>query len=78
MPRYYIGFSNGITVIDDPEGTELPDLTAARLEASEDVKHLSQDRISAGRNWVGWVLQVADESGAVLFSLPLSSEPCEA
>lgn len=72
MPRYHFMFSDGTSVVEDPEATELPDLDAARREAAKDVKHLRQRRISGDRNWAGWAVQVTDESGAVLFRQPFS------
>ena len=67
MPRYYFVLSNKDGLMDDVEGTELPNLATARQEAEHDVEHLRQHRIGGRRNWAGWTIQVQDGSGAVLF-----------
>ncbi len=72
MPHYYFMFSDGMSVIEDPEGTEMPDLDAARKEVDISVRELRQRRISGGRSWAGWVMQVTDESGTVLFKRLIS------
>ncbi|HEY0207410.1 MAG TPA: hypothetical protein VGC15_25055 [Acetobacteraceae bacterium] len=72
MPRYYFVLSNRDGLIDDVEGTELPDLAAARREAEHDVEHLRQHRVGGRRCWAGWAMQVHDDSGAVLLVVPFS------
>ena len=72
MPRYYFVLSSKDGLMDDHEGTELPDLAAARQEAEKDVEHLRQHRVGGRRNWAGWAMQVRDDGGAVLFVVPFS------
>ncbi len=72
MPHYYFMFSNGTSVIEDPEGAAMPDLDAARDEVDMSVRELRQRRVSGGRSWAGWMMQVTDESGAVLFKRLIS------
>ena len=72
VPRFHFVLSGGSGSLEDPEGTELPDLAAARQEAAKDVAHLRQPRIGGRRSWAGWVVQVRDEAGAVLATVPFS------
>ena len=72
MPRYNFVLSSKDGFMDDAEGTELPDLAAARQEAEKDVEHLRQPRVGGRRNWAGWAMQVRDGGGAVLFEVPFS------
>ena len=72
MPRYYFALSSKDGFLDDIEGTDLPDLAAARQEAEKDVEHLRQHRIGGRRCWAGWTMQVQDASGAVLCRVPFS------
>ena len=72
MPRYYFVLFSGDRLIEDVEGTELPDLATARLEAAKDVEHLRRSRIGGQRSWAGWAMQVRDESGAVLCEVPFT------
>lgn len=70
MPRYYFGLFDGASVMPDMEGTELPDLEAARHEATKDIEHLRQPQNFGRRNWAKWNVQVTNEAGAVLLRLP--------
>ncbi len=72
MPRYYFVLFSNDGFMDDVEGTELPDLAAARHEAREDVEYLRQRRIGGRRSWAGWEMQVRDDGGAVLLVVPFS------
>ncbi len=72
MPRYYFAFFDGCSVIDDTEGTELPDLGTAQHEAAKDVKHLRQPRISGRQSWAGWTVRVLNEGGTILVELPFN------
>ncbi len=72
MPRYYFVLSSKEASMDDVEGTELPDLAAARQEAEKDVEYLRQRKVSGRRCWAGWRMEVRDEGGAVLFAVPFS------
>ena len=55
MPRYYFGLSSKGRFIEDDEGTELPDLAAARQEAARDdeAPAPAQDRRPAKLDRVG-------------------------
>lgn len=50
MPQYYFVLFSRDGFIEDIEGTELPDLAAARQEAAKDVAHLRQPRIGGRRS----------------------------
>ena len=68
MPRYFFHVHDGISILDE-DGTELPDLDAARKEAVCMSGEMLRDH--AERFWNGeeWNLDVADEGGIVLFTL---------
>ena len=78
MPRYYFVLCSRNGLIEDLEGTELPDLAAARCEATKDVKHLRQPRIGGRRSWAGWAVQVRDETSAVLLEVPFTRSAARA
>jgi hypothetical protein len=60
------------TVVDT-DGTELPDVGAARLHATGVARELT---LNGGRilqqSWSGWTLSVQDQRGTELFSLTMS------
>ena len=73
MPRYFFHVVDGYESLDK-EGTELPDLTAARNEAVTMSGQILRDGGGATL-WSGtpWRLWVTDGTGATLFTLSFSS-----
>jgi hypothetical protein len=43
MPRYYFDIRDGESIAVDEEGLELPDLTAAEVEAAQSLGDLAKD-----------------------------------
>jgi hypothetical protein len=71
MPMYYFCLHNNEDVVD-ADGTELPDLDAARDHARQVVRELMFKRDGMlERSWSQWTMWVRDHSGAVLLSLQL-------
>jgi hypothetical protein len=68
MPRYYFSLTND-RFFDDTDGLELPDLAAAREEASGFAFDLIKME-PARRDWRGWTVRVTDEDQQPLFDLP--------
>jgi hypothetical protein len=68
MPRYLFHVHDSASIIDD-EGTELPDLEAARVEAVRLSGEMLRDH--AEQFWGGdeWKLEVTDAAGLMLFKL---------
>ena len=68
MPRYHFNIYDGITSIDR-EGTELPDIQAARREAIIFAGAVIEDtgkRLKLGEEWR---MEVTDDDGLILFRL---------
>ena len=78
MPQYYFVLSSKDGFFEDVEGTELPNLAAARQEAAKDVEHLRQPRIGGRRSWAGWAMQVRDAAGTVLFEVAFTRSAARA
>ena len=67
--RIYFHLKNAHEAIHDPDGIEVADLEEALTEAIKAIEEvLRQDPCVAG-SWSGWTLDVAERSGAVLFSV---------
>lgn len=68
VPRYHFNVYDGVSSLD-LDGTELPDVQAARVEgirlAGEILKD-DADRIDLGEEWR---LEVTDQAGVVLFRM---------
>ena len=71
MPMYYFCLHDSEDVVD-AEGTELPDLDAARNHATQVARELMFKRDGMlERSWSQWTMWVRDHSGEVLLSLQL-------
>ncbi|MEL6064001.1 MULTISPECIES: DUF6894 family protein [unclassified Methylobacterium] len=68
MPRFYFHVHDGCSVLD-PDGTELADPQAARLEAiriAGDILKHDAHRIALGEDWR---IEVTDDTGLILFQM---------
>ena len=72
MPRYYFHVKDS-AYRPDREGTELPNIAAARREAAQLVGDLLRDH--QGRSWNGfqWEIQVTDEAASTLLTLRITA-----
>lgn len=69
--RYYFNLTDGNTMIRDEEGIEVASLQAAVLAAMESVEELrAQDPLNSNE-WQGWRLEIIDDSGRALLTIPL-------
>jgi hypothetical protein len=71
--RFYFHLQAGNEVIQDDEGTDLPDLSAAQREALLAARELLADAIMHGKREVPEALVIADEAGRTLGVVPLSA-----
>jgi hypothetical protein len=68
MPKFYFTIADN-AVLDDTEGTELPDVEAAREHARTVARELMHHRDGMlGHAWDEWVMIVKNESGDEVFS----------
>jgi hypothetical protein len=68
MPVYHFHVRDGAN-IPDPDGTELPDLRSARVEAVKLAGRLLMDEPDSFWEGSNWHLEVTDDSGIALFRL---------
>jgi hypothetical protein len=69
MSRYYFHIVTSSGKISDEEGTELPNLDAARAEAIEDARALMSDAMLAGEDVSGRAMEIGDENGKALMTV---------
>ena len=74
MPRYHFTTTNGERHLDG-EGTDLPDLDAARVEGAQLIGFMLRDHPDAFWQEGKVTLQVTDEHGMLLFEITASAEP---
>ena len=63
---FFFHIHDGTSIIEDFDGTDLPDLTAARVEALASARDLLADRVRAGQVVDGQHFEITDESGAIV------------
>lgn len=71
MGLFYFHFDFDGAIASDEEGTELPDITAARLEAILTARELLADAIRSGKEQVPVAVVITDTSGQTLDEIRL-------
>jgi hypothetical protein len=72
MPRFFFDYENGVALVVDPEGTELPDLAEARREAIDTLLHSAHDQMTAADNDAAMAISVRDEDGFQILKVTLA------
>jgi hypothetical protein len=70
LSRFYLHQQIANGIIEDPDGTEAVDLTAARHEAILAARQLLANAILTGAAPLGTAFQITDEAGQVLLTVP--------
>jgi hypothetical protein len=73
MGRFYFHIQDSDQLLQDPEGTDLPDVDAARQEAILAAREILIEAIKMGKTQVPKAVVIADEEGRTLDVLPLAS-----
>ena len=68
MPRFYFHWRGPDNVEPDLTGEELPDPAAAVVVAQQLLERIGKD---SKRSWHGWSIEIVDEHGRPLSSLPV-------
>jgi hypothetical protein len=75
MPRYFFPATDGVRVIPDQGGTTLPDAFAAHREAlSIAADLLAPSEGEPEQDWTDWRILVLDESGHIIWEVPVRPE----
>ena len=77
MPRYHFIVHDG-TDLDDPDGTELPDLQTARIEAVKLAGGLLLHSASQFWSTPDWHIEVRDDNGLSLFRIDVEASDASA
>jgi hypothetical protein len=73
LVRYYFNLTDGDEMIRDEDGLELSDVQAAVASALKAIAELRAEDPSSSQEWQGWRLEIVDESGHILKSVPLGA-----
>lgn len=71
--RYYFHVRDGDRLLEDPDGSDLPNLDAAREEALAGARHLLSEKLQRGEVIDGQRFEITDESGEVLEIVPFKA-----
>ena len=71
MSRYFLHLRDGDELIEDLEGSEFPDLEAARAEAIGAARDFVADQARSGRIMDQWQYEIWDAAGRMLAAVPL-------
>ncbi|ARO53927.1 hypothetical protein B2G69_07030 [Methylorubrum zatmanii] len=66
MPLFFFHIRDGATLIEDPDGSELPDLAAAREEAAQGARFILAEKLKAGEVLDGQRFEITSAEGVVL------------
>ena len=70
MPRFYFHLHECGTIIDDPEGSELADVDAARDKAVAEARQVMSSEVLEGRLCLGCCIIVEDGGHHELLRIP--------
>lgn len=70
MPRYFFRLVECGDVLDDPDGTDLPDLDAARHLAMLEARSIMKAEIDEGQLCLACQIEVDDEVGHRVATVP--------
>ncbi|GGD11032.1 DUF6894 family protein [Aureimonas glaciei] len=70
--RYFLHMRRGEELIQDPDGTELPDLDAVMAEAIQGARQILAENVMSGSVVTGRKFEICDEQGKVLLVVPFS------
>jgi len=71
MAHFFFHIRDGLDLIEDPDGIDLPDLDTAHAEALAEARDLLAARVKAGMIVDGQRFEITDATGIVLASVPL-------
>jgi uncharacterized protein DUF6894 len=70
MARFFLNIHDGSGFAEDPEGQDLADLDAARLQAIDGVRSLLSEEARHGRLDLFGSIEITDSNGATLLVVP--------
>lgn len=72
MARYFLHLFNRIGAVPDDEGTEVPDIAAARHIAVQSVRDIVSEEAKGGVVDLSGRIEIADEGGSTLDVVPFA------
>jgi hypothetical protein len=73
MPRFFLHIRNGEEFIVDPDGSELPDLAAAKALAILGAREILAENLVSGETLDGQQIEIYDEKDTLLEIIPFKT-----
>lgn len=70
MPHFYFHILNGSGETRDEEGSELPNLESARLQAVTGIRSILSEEIGRGMLDLGGVVRITDQRDRIMLDVP--------
>jgi hypothetical protein len=75
MPRYHFNLTDGKEVLKHRKSLELPGNAAAREEALVLARDLKEGKLIPDRKWDGWFVEIKDDHGHSIDTIPIDAVP---
>jgi hypothetical protein len=75
MPRFFMHVREAERLVEDPDGSDLPDLDAACVAAVAAAREIAAERLRAGEPLDARRFGIHDEAGRLLATVPFPGVP---
>jgi hypothetical protein len=75
MPRFFMHVREADELIEDLDGSDLPDLEAARSEATAAAREIAAEHLKAGKALGVRRIEIRDDAGRMLATVPFPEVP---
>ncbi len=70
MPRFFLHVRDAEGLVEDPDGSLVPDLGAACAEAAAAAREIAAERLRAGKPLTARHIEIRDGAGHLLATVP--------
>ena len=74
MPRFHFHIRDGATLLEDREGADFASVDAAREDAAAASREVLAERLQAGQPLDGLQLEIRDEAGQLVATVPIRAD----
>ncbi len=75
VPRFFLHVRGAAGLVEDPDGSLVPDLDAARAEADAAAREIAAEHLRAGKPPTALRFEIRDGAGRLLATVPFPEVP---
>jgi len=75
VPRFFLHIREAAGLVEDPDGSLVPDLRAACAEAAAAAREIAAEHLRAGKPLTALRFEIRDGAGRLLATLPFPKVP---